>query len=178
VKEKNQQLIEGKFQHVFYSPEGQVEGLLLDVEGESVQIVVDRHDKDAPDAFLSLKQEQLLVVKATTKSPSPKGARAHLVYNFIKLVSVEGRKPRKRTSVDTIVCSGKVAYFNYARHGEANGVVLDSGDFIHMKPGGFSRFSLKVGDKVRAAGAIHQLLTGAGRIVDAARVNGKNVVRH
>lgn len=176
MKAKKQQTIEGRFQHVFYSPKGRIDGILIDVDGESVQIVFDRHDNDSANAFLSLKQGKSLVVKATTKSPSPKGERAHLIYNFIQLVSIEGRKPSKRKSANNVASSGLVVYFNYARHGEANGVVLDSGDFIHMKPEQFSRLTLKVGDKVRADGIAHRLLFGTGRVLEATRVNGKNIV--
>jgi len=178
VKEKNQQIIEGRFQHVFYSPRGQIEGILIDVDGESIQLVFGRHDNNAPSQFRSLKPGKMLVVNASTKGPSPKGARAHCVYRFKKLVSIEGRKPGKRKPIKSEISAGKIAYFNYARHGEANGVVLDTGDFIHMRPKGFSQFNLKVGDKVRSDGEIHQLIAGSGRVVAAMRVNGKNVLRH
>ena len=176
MKAKKQQLLEGKFQHVFYSPKGQVEGLMLDVDGEVIQVIFEHHDKDSAKHFLSLKQGQVLVIKATTKALAPKGVRAHLVYTFIHLDSIDGHKPTKHIGAKNAASSGVVAYFNYARHGAANGVVLDTGDFIHVKPEGFSRFTLKVGDRVSAAGAIHQLLSGTRRVVDAVRINGKNVI--
>jgi len=175
MKSTKQQSIEGKFQHVFYSPKGKIDGMLMDVEGEAVQVVFDRHDNDSPNAFLSFKPGKLMVVKVTTKSPAIKGVRAHLIYKFIQLVSVAGRKPDKHKSANNGACSGNVAYFNYARHGEANGMVLDSGDFIHLNPAAFSMLSLKVGDKVRANGKAHGLHSGTGMILQATRLNGKNV---
>jgi hypothetical protein len=68
---------------------------------------------------------------------------------------------------------GTVVRFNYARHGQANGVVLDTGDFVHTKPDGLARLALKVGDKVRAEGRSQPLATGQGRVVEAVRVNGQ-----
>ena len=48
--------------------------------------------------------------------------------------------------------AGVVARFNYARHGEANGVVLEDGDFIHLKPGGMKKLGLHVGQHIAAKG--------------------------
>ncbi|WP_256220106.1 MULTISPECIES: hypothetical protein [unclassified Variovorax] len=64
---------------------------------------------------------------------------------------------------------------NYARHGEANGVVLDTGDFVHTRPDGFERLGLKIGDEVRAEGRAQPLATGEGRVIEAVRVNGRPV---
>ena len=48
---------------------------------------------------------------------------------------------------------GVVTRLNYARHGEANGVVLDGGDFLHLKPDGMKRVELKVGQPIKAHGS-------------------------
>lgn len=175
MKAKKQQLIEGKFQHVFYSPKGQVEGLLMDVEGESVQVIFDRHDSKSPALFLSLKKGQLLALKASAKALAPKGVRAHLVYSFIRLFSVDGHKPTKQIPAKSVASSGLVTYFNYARHDAANGVVLDTGDFIHIKPKRFSQFSFKVGQRLKATGVIHQLSSGTGRVMKPVQINGQNL---
>jgi len=64
---------------------------------------------------------------------------------------------------------------NFARHGEANGVVLDSGDFIHTKPEGMKRLRLKIGDAVEADGDAQRLADDTGWAVDATSVNGRVV---
>ena len=64
---------------------------------------------------------------------------------------------------------------NFARHGEANGVVLDSGHFIHTKPDGMAKLKLEVGDRVEADGEARPLSTGTGQVVEASVVNGKPV---
>ena len=52
-------------------------------------------------------------------------------------------------------------------------MVLDTGDFIHVKPDGMARLGLKVGDKVEADGDAQMLSTGKGWAVEATKVNGK-----
>ena len=41
---------------------------------------------------------------------------------------------------------------NFVRHGEANGVVLDTSDFIHTKPEGMAKPKLRIGDSMQADG--------------------------
>ena len=99
------------------------------------------------------------------------------MFAFSRLRSVDGKKPAKSRATDDGSCVGRVVRFNYARHGAANGVVLDSGDFVHTKPAGLVALKLKVGSRVRASGDSHPLAHGRGRVVDAMAVNGKRVKR-
>ena len=64
---------------------------------------------------------------------------------------------------------------NYARHGAANGVILDTGDFIHTRPEGMAKLKLKVGDPVAADGDAQRLADDSGWAVEASMVNGKPV---
>ncbi len=165
--------VEGRFQHLVYSPKGGVEGVLIDTDGVLTQFVFDRHDEGAASAFAGLQAGQALVIEGTEEGPSPKGEAGHTVYRFERLASVDGQAPRHTDAEADI--AGTVARFNYARHGEANGVVLDTGDFVHTRPDGFARLGLKVGDKVRAEGHAQLLATGEGRVVEAVKVNGRPV---
>ena len=67
--------------------------------------------------------------------------------------------------------TGAVARLNYARHGEPNGVVLGTGDFVHLEPDGMRRLGLQVGDAVTATGEAKPMARG-GRVVEAETVNG------
>lgn len=165
--------VEGRFQHLIYSPKGRIEGVLIDTDGVPTQFVFERHDEDAAAAFAGLKSGQALVLEGIEEGSSPKGDAEHTVYRFERLASVDGKAPRQVDTAGSI--DGKVVRFNYARHGEANGVVLDTGDFVHTKPDGLARLALKVGDKVRAEGRTQPLATGNGRVVEAVRVNGQAV---
>jgi hypothetical protein len=167
--------IEGTFEHVIYSPKGAIEGVLLSADGDPLQIVFRREDELAAVAFEGIAEGQLLVVEASPQGPSPKGKPAHAVYEFGRLVSIDGKKPPKPKAKVGAAYQGKIVRFNYARHGQPNGVVLDSGDFIHTKPDGLLKLKLKVGDTVRADGDAHLLATGHGWAVEASEINGKPV---
>jgi hypothetical protein len=167
--------VEGIFQYVIYSPKGDVEGGLIESEEGSVQLVLRKDDELTAIAFLGLRPGQTITVKATRKGPSVKGKSVHSVFETEELVKVDGRKPPKHASLKQSGYSGTVLRVNYARHGEPNGVILDSGDFIHLKPGGMSKLRLKTGDKVRAEGDAHRLIDDLGWAVDATHVNGKRL---
>jgi len=175
VASKQEESVNGEFQYLIFSPKGAVEGVLLDVEREPTQIVFDRHDEESSGDFETLKQGQKVVVRAKREGPSPKGESKHAVFGYVRLISIDGRKPNKRKAAKGAAFTGVVTRFNYARHGEPNGVVLDTGDFVHTKPEGLVGLKLKVGDKVSADGESRSLEVGGGRVVEAVRVNGKRI---
>ena len=165
--------VEGQFQHLVYSPKGTIEGLLIETDGAPAQFVCDGHDPAATAGLADLKPGQAVVLEGTVAEPSPKGEPAHEVYQLERLVSVDGKPAAPaRTPADV---SGTVVRFNYARHGAPNGVVLDSGDFVHTRPDGLERLGLQVGDTVKAEGDVRPLAAGTGRVVEARTVNGRPV---
>ena len=164
----------GTFAQIIYSPHGGVEGLLLSQEDGVIQVVLDKDDEKAAALVSTLKDGQQLVVSADEMPPSKKGAGAHPVVALRKLVSVDGKTPPKPAAFKAGY-SGTITRLNYARHGAPNGFVLDSGDFVHVKPDGFAKLGLKVGDRVTAEGDAHFLSTGGGWAVEAMSVNGKRV---
>lgn len=167
--------VEGQFQHLVFSPEGGIEGVLIDTDGVPTQFVTDPHDLAVVELFRKLRAGQTLVIEGSEAGPSPKGEAAHSVYDFDRLVSVDGKTPKSPRPHGEVV--GTVVRLNYAKHGAANGVVLDNGDFVHTKPDGFERLGLKIGDKVKAEGEACPLVTGTGRVIEAHTVNGKPVER-
>ncbi|KQP15078.1 hypothetical protein [Pseudorhodoferax sp. Leaf267] len=165
--------VEGRFQHLVYSPKGGIEGLLIDTDGIATQFVVDPHEAPVVDQLLALQAGQALVVEGRKTGPSPKGEGDHVVYRFERLAAIDGKEPtapRRDAKVH-----GTVARFNFAKHGVPNGVVLDTGDFVHTRPDGLERLQLKIGDTVKAEGAAHSLATGSGRVIEARTVNGQHV---
>ena len=162
--------VEGRFQHLVYSPKGGVEGLLIDTDGIATQFVVDPHDAASVGQLLGLQAGQALAVEGRKTPPSPKGEGAHVVYRFERLAAVEGEAPAAPKDAEV---RGKVVRFNFAKHGAPNGVVLDSGDFVHTRPDGMARLGLQIGDAVHAEGASQPLATGTGRVIEARRINGQ-----
>jgi hypothetical protein len=167
--------LEGEFQYPIYSPKGTIEGALLHVADAPLQLVFEPHDSPGADAFAHLQKGEAVSVVARAKAPSDKGTAAHAVYSFERLASVNGRKPAKPADAAATVFDGTVVRLNFARHGEANGVVLDSGHFIHMRPDGMATLKLAVGDRVEARGEARMLVTGDGQVVDANTVNGRSM---
>jgi hypothetical protein len=139
-----------------FSPKGEVEGLLVRAAGGRVQVNLPKGAADPPPVGRAVE------LTVEPEDGGPKHARpAHPVY-------------RAAAGPDAVV--GTVARLNYTRHGEPNGVVLDTGDFVHLKPHGMRAAGLAVGDRVTAAGTVRPLATG-GRAVDADEVNGRPVDR-
>ena len=165
--------IAGEFQYPIYSPKGSIEGALLHAGSGPVQLVLEPHDGAGADAFAAMKAGAALSVEARAEPASDKGGAAHAVYRFERLVSVNGRKPKAAPA--SAPYRGVVVRLNFARHGEANGVVLDSGHFIHTKPDGMARLKLVVGASVEAEGEARPLAGGRGQVIEAAVVNGQPV---
>ncbi|CAN5462629.1 hypothetical protein BH10PSE17_BH10PSE17_27490 [soil metagenome] len=175
MKSIRSQTIEGQFIHVIYAPKGEIEGVLLAVDGASVQVVVDKHDPDAGLGFSRLSPGQRLRLQVETQPPSTKGRSEHPIYAMVALESVDGAKPLAPPSTVDEGYQGKVIRFNYAKHGEPNGVVLDSGDFIHTRPDGLARLKLQVGQSVVAIGDAQRLFDDSGWAVEADSVNGQSL---
>ncbi|MDQ7971993.1 MAG: hypothetical protein REJ24_05460 [Rhodocyclaceae bacterium] len=162
--------VEGRFQHLVYSPRGEHEGVLIDTDGVPTQFVFDKHDTGAAAAFAQLAPGQRVTVEGSERPASPKGDGAHVVYDFHRLSEVDGQ-PLAPTH-DDAPAEGRVLRINHARHGAPNGVVLDTGDFVHLKPEGFAQLALQPGDRVRAEGPAQPLADGRGRVIEAHTVNG------
>ena len=157
--------LEGSFQYLIYAPKGEIEGVLVHCDDKPLQLVIDKHDVEAAEAFDGVTVGQMVKVRAAESEPSPKGAASHPVYEFSALESIDGKKPIKRKPTPGPAYQGKVARLNFARHGEANGVVLDTGDFIHTRPEGMKRLRLKAGEMRCRRTATHNALptTAVGR---------------
>ena len=150
-----------------FSPKGGVEGLIVEAGGQPAQIVC------PPDQGAELARAnpigKTVDLHVEIEAASPKGPAAHTVY---RLACGSPSEKNGGTALPAVNrTSGIVTRLNFARHGEANGVILDTGDFIHLKPKGMKQLALKVGDKVNADGEARPMELG-GRVVEATTVNG------
>jgi hypothetical protein len=159
------QTIEGVIRAFNISPKGSFEGVLLDTSGGVIQV---NFGPDAAPGGLEPGRSVVLEVEEDHHAHKhPDGD--HPVFLF---VAIPGR-PEEGADGTTRV-SGTVQRLNYARHGEPNGVVLNTGDFIHLKPDGMKRHGLTVGQSVTAAGEARPSATGH-RVIEASMVNGNPV---
>ena len=150
-----------------FSPKGGVEGLQVEIDGDFAQIVFSHKTGTEVASAISIGQTLDLVVETDSPSESPEAP--HAVYQFVSMMPTETSRPEVAPSPSVI--AGIVARLNYARHGEANGVVLASGDFIHLKPDGMKQIVVSVGDHIEAGGKVRQMELG-GRVIEAMTING------
>lgn len=162
--------IEGQYVHPIYSPKGGVEGIMLDVDGVATQFVFG-HGPDDATPFAKIQPGQHVTLEGTEAKPWPNGENAHAVYEFKRLAGIDGKEAHEAGK--PVHVTGQAVRMNYARHGEANGVLLDSGDFVHVRPDRFSGLGIVVGDQVEASGPGRPLSDGSGHVIDAIEVNGK-----
>lgn len=169
-------VMSGAFKYLIYSPKGMIEGLLLEVHDEPLQVVIQAGEQLAA-SFAKLKEGTTLELETSAEKHSPKGEAAHPVHRLHKVLSIGGKtyEPELVKSQQAKV-KGVVARFNYAKHGEPNGVVLDSGDFVHLKPEGMAASALEIGDAVDAAGEARAMVFGH-RVIEATRINGRAIAR-
>lgn len=151
--------------HYNFSPKGGLEGLIVEVGGRTAQVVCPPHL--AHELAGAVGEGDTVELVLSEAGPSDKGPAAHPVYYLEELPHAD---------VEDHVVRGTVTRLNFAKHGEANGVVLDTGDFVHLKPDGMKQLELKVGDRVTAEGETRPMDHG-GRVVEATAVNGTPVKR-
>ena len=75
---------------------------------------------------------------------------------------------------DRSTLSGKVARINFARHGEPNGAIPETGEFVHTKPRGAKAAKLRVGMELRVVGDMRVSPDGF-RVIEAENINGIDI---
>jgi hypothetical protein len=173
AKKDGQKDLVGRYLQPILNPKGDLEGVLLEVNGAPVQVVIDPNEE--AEFFDGISPGQSLKIKAAPVAPSPKGEPVHPVFRFHALQAVNGKKPKDAKKSG--VFKGKVLRLNFAKHGVPNGVILDTGDFIHLRPRGFNDAGLSIGDDVKASGKAKRMAQG-GFVVEAAEINGLIIEAH
>lgn len=158
------QTLSGSLLRLLYSPKGAVEGFLIAVRKQTLQVSVQPEELDVD--VLSRALGRRIEVKAKLDH-SPKTREApHPVYKLDSITKVAG-KTYKSNSENHAQVRGLVASIHFAKHGEPNGVILESGEFIHTRPHGMKKLNLRVGSKVVARG--ERRLTVMGTFLIEAR---------
>ena len=162
---------QGLLQEFNLSPRGAIEGFLLhNADGVTVQVNV------TPDVGFAVVRGIGQNVEATVE-PDDKstkhGKGDHSVYRLISLTGNDGKALifANRSDGEVVTVEGIVKRINYNRQGEANGVVLESGEFIHLGPDGMKHAGLKVADQLIAEGSAALMPLGQ-QVIEATTVNG------
>ena len=169
-QERKLEKFHGLLQDFNHSSKGGIEGFLLHTDGQTVQVNV------TADVGFAVVRGIGQNVEATVEVDSvavKHGKGDHPVYNLVTLTGNDGKALIHSSTgdADIVTVQGIVKRINYDRHGAANGVVLESGDFIHLTPEGMKRIGLKAGDQVTAEGTSALMPLGQ-LVIEAKTVNG------
>ena len=158
--------IEGVVEYLNFSPKGAYEALLVKTgKGQRVQLNFPPEWSD--QIATELKPDDRITAEVGPYEDDRPGD--HPVYQLHCLRSLRGLQ-LGNTAGHPI--EGKVKRINFAKHGEPNGAVLDSGHFIHLKPSGARLIDLEVGQKLSVQGRSRHRVHGSAQVIEAERVNG------
>ena len=143
--------IEGKIRSFNLSPKGFPESFLFENGKGIVQINFPR--EAGPEASHNLAAGESITV--TVRELEDGRPSHHPVYEWVQ----EQSMPQE----------GVVKQINYARHGEPNGGILETGEFLHLRPEGAKIIGLQVGQKLSFEGE-RQPASPTGYVVIEARV--------
>jgi hypothetical protein len=163
-KDKSESL-RGTLQQLLFSPKGGIEGLLLEVHSKPIQVSLEPGDADA-NALNDAVGKPIEVKASPDHSPKTKDG-AHPVYQLDSITKLAGKAYKSNGTQPT---KGVVASIHYAKHGEPNGVILESGEFIHTRPHGMKKLKLDLGSKVVAHGEVRTTVLGTA-LIEAHEVN-------
>ncbi len=162
----------GTIEALNLSPKGNYDGFLLRTGKRLVQVNLHKERPKSFDQGLKTGEEISVVVEPE----EPRGKPAHVVFRLVRVVSADGF-PAEDGKIERHEFSGRVERLNYALHGEVNGGLLESGDFLHLKPKGALTLKLKVGMEVKGHGAT-QPMVGGHMVIEAEEVNGVAIRAH
>ena len=156
----------GIIQSLNVSPKGFHEGLLLSSGKTIVQINLSKEEAGSLEAHLQPGTQITVEIEAE----EPHGEPKHRVFRLLRLLSIDG-EPFEANAPGPRSFSGRIERLNYALHAEVNGGILDSGDFLHLKPHGARAVKLKAGMQVEGRGSTKPMVGGRS-VIEADEVNG------
>jgi hypothetical protein len=158
--------LSGELQQLLFSPKGGIEGLLMKGGSTSIQVSMDPATVDA-SALADALGKPIVAQGSPDHSPKTKDG-VHPVYKLEAITKIGGKALKPNGAGHPV--SGVVASVHYAKHGEPNGVILESGEFIHTRPPGMKKLKLEVGSKVVALGEMRMTAIGTP-LIEAHEVN-------
>jgi hypothetical protein len=158
--------LSGQLQQLLFSPKGGIEGVMLRVDSRIVQVSMRHDEADARTLQQAIGKVVELRVSAD-RSPKARGG-THAVYKLRAISTFSCKSVPSKQGTHAI--SGVVSSIHYAKHGEPNGVVLKSGEFIHARPRGMKKLKLGLGAKVTAEGELRMTILGMP-LMEAHQVN-------
>ncbi len=162
--------IEGVVEYLNFSPKGSYEALLLKTGKDRVQVNFPPEWSEQVATEINTGDR----VTAEVEDYDDDRPGQHPVYS---LLSLRGAKGVQIGGITGNPIKGKVERINFAKHGEPNGAVLDSGHFVHLKPGGARLVGLKIGQALEVEGRSKPAAHGSSQVIEADFVNGLDLAQ-
>ena len=162
----------GTIEALNVSPKGFYEGFLLRTGKKIIQINLPKEEHGTSGEGLNPGDR----VTVEVEPESPRGEPVHEVFRLVGLPGANDHLA-KGDKHGTRHFSGRIERLNYALHGEVNGGMMDSGDFLHLKPEGARSVKLTTGMKVNGRGSSRPML-GGHSVMEATEVNGIEIHHH
>ena len=159
--------IHGVLKSFNVSPKGSYESLLVGADGKTLQVNFPQHS--ATYVVQSANLDEVIAIRVQVQEPNP-----HAEHPVFQLLSLEGADGTMLDLRENGHFSATVKHLNYALHGEVNGAMLDTGDFLHVKPHGAKAIYLRPGMKVIGRGPTRPMM-GGGKVIEAEEVNGLKI---
>ena len=144
----------GKVESLNVSPDGYYESAVFSGPDGAFQVNLSDYDEDIPEGWKVGEEATVQVIPYEDEHKSD-----HPVFELV---------PAQKE------ISGRVKLINYALHGEQNGVVLEGGEFIHLKPPIAKAAQLKVGQEITVTGLVWTQEDGPS-IVEPVTLDGQDV---
>ena len=159
------------------SPKGVPEGILFELadDGGTVQINFDPQVAGQVTAVAVM--GMALTVDAAESDVHAEAV--HSVFDLTRISNGSGKVlfVAEGASEPDVFLRGKIVRLNHARRGEVNGGILDSGEFVHLKPHGVKAIGgLSVGQILEAQGEVRSGWSGT-RVVEARIANGVELMK-
>ncbi len=166
------QTLKGQILSFNLSPKGVPEGIILQLDDTTVQVNFD--PEIAGQLTQTVSEGQSVVVDARPDGDVHADA-VNPVFSLIKLSL--GSDPKsvlvaEGAAETDVAVTGKIVRLNHARRGEVNGGILDSGEFVHLRPHGVQAIGgLTVGETIEVRGEVRPGWSGH-RVIEARSANG------
>jgi hypothetical protein len=171
---KKSQALRGAIAGFNLSPKGVPEGIVLRLADGTGTAQVNFDPAVAGQVTAAVTEGQAVTIDAAPE-PDAHADAAHPVFDLVRLSNPAGGDPlfvAGGSAEPDVSVRGQVVRLNHARRGEVNGGILDTGDFVHLRPHGVKAIGgLSVGQTLDVRGEVRPGWSGH-RVIEARLANG------
>jgi hypothetical protein len=159
------------------SPKGVPEGILLQLVDDSRTVQINFDPEVAGQITTVIAVGKTFVVNAIEADANAEAV--HPVFDLVSLSDASGKSLfiAEGSPEPDVSLRGKVVRLNHAKRGEVNGGILESGEFVHLKPHGVKAVGgLAIGQILEVRGEVRSGWSGH-RVIEARFANGIEIAK-